>query len=209
MLVAGDALRERMSFDLIHSHDWLVAPAARELREACDVPWLVTIHATEHGRHQGWVKQHPQSTIHGHERAMARDADGVIVCSHYMRGHVADIFDLDKDRIRVIPNGIDPLDLAPVDDLAALRARFADPAEKPEVDAFSEDGRLAVRLGWGAWRDKLHALRRVLAHASSALSGDPGADASEELAVGHLAGSIDLSDPRTVVARWLPSQGMS
>ena len=82
-------------------------------------------------------------------------------------------------------------------------------SEKPEVDAFSEDGRLAVRLGWGAWRDKLHALRRVLAHASSALSGDPGADASEELAIGHLAGSNDLSDPRTVVARWLPSQGMS
>jgi len=81
--------------------------------------------------------------------------------------------------------------------------------EKPEVEAFSEDGRLAVRLGWGAWRDKLRALRRVLAHASSSLSGVPGADASEEVAIGRLAGSVDLSDPRTVVARWLPSQGVS
>jgi hypothetical protein len=81
--------------------------------------------------------------------------------------------------------------------------------DRPEIDAFSEDGRLAVRLGWGAWRDKLHALRRVLASASRALSGDPGADAAEELAIGHLAGSLDLSDPRTVVARWLPSQGLS
>jgi glycogen synthase len=32
--------------------------------------------------------------------------------------------------VQVIPNGIDPLDLAPVDDLAALRAQFADPTEK-------------------------------------------------------------------------------
>lgn len=81
--------------------------------------------------------------------------------------------------------------------------------ERPAVEAYSEDGRLAMRLGWGSWRDKLYALRRVLAHASSSLSGVPGADASEEVAVGRLAGSVDVSDPRTVVARWAPSQGVS
>ena len=81
--------------------------------------------------------------------------------------------------------------------------------ERPAVEAYSEDGRLAMRLGWGSWRDKLYALRRVLAHASSSLSGVPGADASEEVAVGRLAGSVDVSDPRTVVARWTPSQGVS
>jgi glycogen(starch) synthase len=47
-----------------------------------------------------------------------------------MRGHVADIFDIDEGRITVIPNGIDPRDLRPVDDLQALRARFARPEEK-------------------------------------------------------------------------------
>jgi glycogen synthase len=125
MLDAGAALRERMAFDLVHSHDWLVAAAGRGLSEAYGVPWLVTIHATEHGRHQGWVETHPQATIHAHERRMAREADAVIVCSHYMRGHVADVFDLQEDRVRVIPNGIDPLDLRPVDDLDALRARYA------------------------------------------------------------------------------------
>lgn len=82
-------------------------------------------------------------------------------------------------------------------------------AEQPALEAFSEDGRLVLRLGWGAWRDKLHALRRVLAHASSALSGVPGADVSEEVAIGRLAGSVDLSDPRSVVARWMPSHEVS
>ena len=156
MLVAGDALRERMSFDLIHSHDWLVAPAARELRDACDVPWLVTIHATEHGRHQGWVKQHPQSTIHAHERAMAREADGVIVCSHYMHGHVADVFGLDEARVRVIPNGIDPLDLRPVDDLDTLRARYANADQKLVLLV----GRLVYEKGFQL---ALEALPRVIA----------------------------------------------
>ena len=56
------------------------------------VPWLVTVHATEYGRHQGWVDKHPQSHIHGVERRMVRGADRVITCSAYMREHVADAF---------------------------------------------------------------------------------------------------------------------
>jgi glycogen(starch) synthase len=61
---------------------------------------------------------------------MARRADGLITCSHYMRGHVADIYGLDEANISVIPNGIDPDDLQPVDDLEELRARFAAPDER-------------------------------------------------------------------------------
>ena len=90
----------------------------------------MTIHATEYGRHQGWVDKHPQSYIHGVERWMANRADRVITCSHYMRGHVADVYGLEEDRVTVIPNGIDPLDLQPVDDLDRLRARFAAPDER-------------------------------------------------------------------------------
>ncbi len=127
---AGRALFADGAFDVVHGHDWLVARAAAALARRFHVPYLTTVHATEYGRHQGRVKQHPQSAIHGVERWMARRADGVVVCSHYMRGQVADVFGVEEARVRVIPNGIDPLDLAPVDDLAALRARFARPSEK-------------------------------------------------------------------------------
>src|SRR6185312_2313586 len=57
-------LCERFDFDLIHSHDWLVAGAARRAARQIKRPWLVTVHATEYGRHQGWVQNHPQSHIH-------------------------------------------------------------------------------------------------------------------------------------------------
>ncbi|HKG39933.1 MAG TPA: glycosyltransferase family 4 protein [Conexibacter sp.] len=130
MLAAGIELGERLDFDLVHGHDWLVATAGDRLARALDCPWVVTIHATEYGRHQGWVDKHPQSHIHGVETWMANEADAVITCSHYMRDHVADIYGLEETRVAVIPNGIDPLDLQPVEDLDALRARFAQPHER-------------------------------------------------------------------------------
>ncbi len=125
MLAAGVELGDRFDFDLVHGHDWLVAVAGDHLANRFRCPLVVTIHATEYGRHQGWVDKHPQSHIHGVERWMANRADRVITCSHYMRGHVADVYDLEESRVTVIPNGIDPLDLQPVDDLDRLRAQFA------------------------------------------------------------------------------------
>jgi glycogen(starch) synthase len=118
-------------FDLVHSHDWLVADAARTTARRHRWPWLVTVHATEYGRHQGWVDKHPQSAIHAAERAMARGADHVITCSRYMRSHVAHVFGVPARRITAMQNGIDVTDLEPVaDDLDALRARFAAPGER-------------------------------------------------------------------------------
>jgi glycogen(starch) synthase len=117
-------------FDLVHSHDWLVADAARRLARRWSVPWLVTVHATEFGRHQGWVDEHPQSHIHGVEHRMVRGADRVITCSAYMREHVAEAFGIAAGSVTVIPNGIDPTDLLPVADLPRLRASFAAPGEK-------------------------------------------------------------------------------
>jgi len=125
MLAAGVELGDRLDFDLVHGHDWLVAVAGDHLARRFRCPLAVTIHATEYGRHQGWVEEHPQSHIHGVERWMANRADAVITCSHYMRAHVSDVFGLEESRVAVIPNGIDPLDLQPVDDLETLRARFA------------------------------------------------------------------------------------
>src|SRR6266540_2200940 len=130
MLAAGVELGDRYDFDLVHGHDWLVSVAGDHLAKRLRAPFVVTIHATEYGRHQGWVDKHPQSHIHGIERWMANRADQVIACSAYMRDHVADIYGIEEERVAVIPNGIDPSDLVPVEDLDALRARFAAPHER-------------------------------------------------------------------------------
>jgi glycogen(starch) synthase len=154
MLAAGAELGG--TFDLVHSHDWLVADAARRLARRRRIPWLVTVHATEYGRHQGWVDKHPQSYIHGVESGMVRAADRVITCSHYMREHVREVFGAAD--VTVIPNGIDPTDLQPVADLPRFRARFAAPEEKLILLV----GRLVYEKGFHLALDALPGLiRRV------------------------------------------------
>ena len=138
MLAAGVELGDRYSYDLVHGHDWLVANACDHLARRFDAPLVTTIHATEYGRHQGWVDKHPQTYIHGVERWITNRSDRVIACSHYMREQVADIFGVEEGRISVIPNGIDPDDLPaqPADGAgaAALRVRHtrreAGPADR-------------------------------------------------------------------------------
>ncbi len=132
MLAAGVGLGDRFDFDLVHGHDWLVANACDHLARRFETPLVTTIHATEYGRHQGWVKDHPQSYIHGVERWITNRSQRVITCSAYMRDQVVEVFGVRPGRITVIPNGIDPADLPRpgAEELARLRAEFAAPEER-------------------------------------------------------------------------------
>jgi glycogen(starch) synthase len=132
MLAAGVELGDRFEFDLVHGHDWLVASAGDHLARRFGAPLVTTIHATEHGRHQGWVEKHPQAYIHGVERWISNRADRVIACSYYMGEQIVDIFDVPERRVSVIPNGIDPDDLPEPDwpELRRLRGEFAEPDQK-------------------------------------------------------------------------------
>jgi glycogen(starch) synthase len=131
LLEAGTELAERFDFDLIHGHDWLVADAVEGLADRLDRPLVMTIHATEYGRHQGWIVGQPQIRIHEAERRIVHRADRVIACSEFMAGHIADVLSVDESRIRVIPNGVDPSELAAPEPeaLERLRSRFAGPDE--------------------------------------------------------------------------------
>jgi glycogen synthase len=131
MATLGLELCDSLDFDLVHSHDWLVADASERIARRERVPWLVTVHATEYGRHQGWVQKHPQAQIHAAERRMVHAADALITCSQYMRGHVAQVFRVRRSKITVIPNGVDRAELEPAGPAsghvatAQLRRRFA------------------------------------------------------------------------------------
>jgi glycogen(starch) synthase len=129
------------------------------------------VHATEYGRHQGWVDKHPQSHIHAVEKRMVRAADRVITCSHYMRGHVRDVFGVDG--VTVIPNGIDPTDLQPVADLPRLRARFAEPDDRLVLLV----GRLVYEKGFHLALDALPGLIRRVGRVRFLVAGSGTAEA--------------------------------
>lgn len=72
LIRAGLPLISDWQPDVIHAHDWLVAQTARTLHQVSGAPLVVTMHATEHGRQQGWLADPVQRSIHSVERRLAR-----------------------------------------------------------------------------------------------------------------------------------------
>ncbi|WP_261179975.1 1,4-alpha-glucan branching protein domain-containing protein [Anaerobacillus sp. CMMVII] len=99
-------LSKKVQFDLIHAHDWLVSVATISLKEQLKIPVVATIHATEHGRNNG-IYTELQQNISQKEWQLTYEASMVIVCSHYMKDEVINIFQLPLDKIAIIPNGVD------------------------------------------------------------------------------------------------------
>ncbi|MCX7747237.1 MAG: glycosyltransferase family 4 protein [Clostridia bacterium] len=99
-------INEFGTFDIIHAHDWIVAFAARVLKNSYSIPLVCTIHATESGRNWG-IHNDTQRYISNVEWWLTYESWRVIVNSHYMKNEVENVFRLPEDKIRVIPNGVD------------------------------------------------------------------------------------------------------
>src|SRR6185312_6101383 len=93
--------------DVVHAHDWLVAHPAVALAEYFDVPLVSTLHATEAGRHGGWINGRVSRQVHALESWLARESDSLIACSHSMRDEIATLFGPELADISVIRNGIE------------------------------------------------------------------------------------------------------
>ncbi|MGG1661643.1 1,4-alpha-glucan branching protein domain-containing protein [Brevibacillus sp. NRS-1366] len=105
--------------DVIHAHDWLVNWAAVELKRRLSIPLITTIHALEHGRHQG-IHTPMQHRIHECERMLTAASDRVLVCSHYMGQEVMRLFSVAQEKLSVIYNGVEAV-AAREGDLQQLR----------------------------------------------------------------------------------------
>lgn len=116
--------------DVVHAHDWLVAYAAGAVKNVFEIPLVSTVHATEYGRHQGYLPGPMNKLIHQVEWWLTYEARRVITCSEYMRDQVHEIFELPPSKQDVIPNGVDVHDFDRPDDAAEFRARLAAPDEK-------------------------------------------------------------------------------
>ncbi len=93
--------------DVVHAHDWLVAHPAVALAQSFDVPLVSTIHATEAGRHSGWVSGAVSRQVHALESWLVRESDWLITCSASMRDEISTLFGPELADISVICNGID------------------------------------------------------------------------------------------------------
>jgi len=113
-------------YDVIHAHDWLVAHTAVTLKEHLDLPLVTTVHATETGRHQGWLPDEASRSIHAAERWLTAESARVVACSHYMRWELATHLGVPTSRIDVIANGVDPTEWRPCpSEVHTARQRYA------------------------------------------------------------------------------------
>lgn len=102
---ASEIIASEGKFDVIHAHDWLVAYAAKTLKNSYDTPIVSTIHATESGRNSG-IHDETQRYINDTEWMLTYESTEVIVNSNYMKRELQSLFGLPFEKINVVPNGI-------------------------------------------------------------------------------------------------------
>lgn len=93
--------------EMVHAHDWLVAHPAIALAEFYDVPLVSTMHATEAGRHSGWVSGRLSRQVHAIESWLVNESDSLITCSTSMSEEITELFGPGQAETTVIRNGID------------------------------------------------------------------------------------------------------
>ena len=84
---ANEIIAKEGNFDVIHAHDWLVAYAAKTLKNSYNIPIVATIHATEAGRNSG-IHDETQRYINDTEWMLTYEASEVIVNSNYMKNEL-------------------------------------------------------------------------------------------------------------------------
>ncbi|MCL6638319.1 MAG: DUF1957 domain-containing protein [Firmicutes bacterium] len=129
MVGMGLRLSGDVAFDLVHAHDWLVAEAGFALQKTLAVPLVATIHATEYGRQMG-IHNDLQRSIHSREGELTAGAQVVIVCSRYMAAEVTALFGVPREKLMVIPNGVDPANMGVPRQITPESRKFDHSGEK-------------------------------------------------------------------------------
>ena len=157
---ASELINKLGKFDVIHAHDWLVAYAAKQLKESYKIPIVATIHATEAGRNSG-IHDDTQRYINDTEWMLTYAASEVIVNSNFMKNDLQRLFGLPYEKISVIPNGVNLNLFQNVDRDYEFRRNYAMDNEKIILYV----GRLVYEKGI---QNLIGAMPKILAHYNDA-----------------------------------------
>ena len=126
---ANELIANGEKFDTIHAHDWLVAYAAKTLKNSYNIPLVSTIHATEAGRNSG-IHDEVQRYINDTEWLLTYESSEVIVNSNYMKNELQRLFGLPFEKINVVPNGINVTNFNGIERDYEFRRQYAMDNEK-------------------------------------------------------------------------------
>ena len=115
--------------DIVHCHTWYSHWAGCLLQQLTGAKLVLTTHSLE--PHRPWKIEQLGAAYHvssSLERTAYERADQVVAVSGQMRDDVTKLYDVDPERVRVIPNGIDPDEYRSTFDAAVLTKNGIDPA---------------------------------------------------------------------------------
>ena len=94
--------------DIIHCHTWYSHLAGCLAKQLAEAKLVVTTHSLE--PHRPWKAEQLGTAYNGSswvERTAYENADGIVAVSDSMQDDGCELYDVDRDRVRTIYNGID------------------------------------------------------------------------------------------------------
>ena len=119
--------------DIAHCHTWYSHFAGILLKQLVGARLVLTTHSLE--PHRPWKVEQLGSAYQASswiEKTAYQNADGVIAVSESMKQDVHELYGVPMERIRVIPNGIDPDEYKPTRNPEVVRSYGIDP-DRPYV----------------------------------------------------------------------------
>lgn len=131
-----------LSFDIVHAHDWLTFRAALRVKATRGCPIILHVHSIESDRAGG--KPGNPLVMEIEESAMLA-ADSVIAVSELTKQAIIRDYAIPKDKIEVVYNSLDRLQLEPADDNNAYR--YLTQMKTQGYKVVTNVGRLTVQKG--------------------------------------------------------------
>jgi D-inositol-3-phosphate glycosyltransferase len=113
--------RDGAKYDLLHSHYWLSAVMAEQLKVRLGIPNVVTFHTLGEVTSRALATEaEPELRIQA-ERAAIATADSIIVFTPEEKNNLIELYGSQPQKIRVVPGGVDLASFHPIDKERARR----------------------------------------------------------------------------------------
>jgi D-inositol-3-phosphate glycosyltransferase len=176
---ARAVMAEQPAYDVLHANYWISGAVAHQLKHQLDVPLAATFHTLARVKAAAGIDDDPLDRVETEQQILAC-SDLVLASTPDEREQLATLYDFDRDRIEVVPPGVDHARFCPDGRDGAKRALGLD--DDAHVLLFV--GRIQRLKGADLAVSLLHALddpRAVLL----LVGGPSGADGDRELARLH------------------------